>query len=46
MGTRAAMKNAVMLLMEVRATLVPVRRRQFPVRSFKIKARYLSEENR
>lgn len=34
MGTRAAMKNAIMLLMEVRATLVPVRRRQSPVRSF------------
>lgn len=34
MGTRAAMKNAIMLFMEVRATLVPVRRKQSPVRSF------------
>ena len=33
MGTRAAMKKAIMLLMEVRATLVPVLRRQSPVRS-------------
>jgi len=37
MGTRAAIKNAIMLLMEVSATLVPVRRKQSPVRSFKKK---------
>lgn len=37
MGTRAAMKNAIMLLMDVRATLVPVRRKQSPVRSLKTK---------
>ena len=35
MGTRAAMKKATMLLTEVSATLVPVRRRQSPVRSCK-----------
>lgn len=35
MGMRAAIKNAIMLLMEVRATLVPVRRKQSPVLSFK-----------
>lgn len=34
MGTRAAMKKAIMLLMEVKATLVPVRRKQSPVLSF------------
>lgn len=33
MGTRAAMKKAIMLLTEVRATLVPVRFRHSPVRS-------------
>lgn len=33
MGTRAAMKKAIMLLTEVRATLVPVRLRHSPVRS-------------
>lgn len=37
MGTRAAIKKAIMLLMDVRATLVPVRRKQSPVRSFKTK---------
>ncbi len=37
MGTRAAIKKAIMLLMEVKATLVPVRRKQSPVRSFKNK---------
>lgn len=48
MGTRAAMKNAIMLLMEVRATLVPVRRRQSPVRSFTKKPprRHKSEERK
>lgn len=35
MGTRAAMKKAIMLLTDVRATLVPVRRKQSPVRSCK-----------
>lgn len=35
MGTRAAMKKAIMLLTDVRATLVPVRRKQSPVRSWK-----------
>lgn len=35
MGTMAAMKKAVMLLIDVRAMLLPVRRRQFPIRSFK-----------
>lgn len=35
MGTRAAMKKAIMLLTDVRATLVPVRRKQSPVRSLK-----------
>lgn len=35
MGTRAAMKNAIMLLTDVSATLVPVRRKQSPVLSFK-----------
>lgn len=34
MGMRAAIKNAIMLLIEVRATLVPVRRKQSPVLSF------------
>lgn len=33
MGTRAAMKKAIMLLTEVRATLVPVRFKHSPVRS-------------
>lgn len=33
MGTRAAMKKATMWLMDVSATLVPVRRRHSPVRS-------------
>lgn len=33
MGMRAAMKNAVTLLMEVRATLAPVLFRHSPVRS-------------
>ena len=33
MGTRAAMKKAIMLLMEVSATLVPVLLRQSPVLS-------------
>lgn len=42
MGTRAAIKNAIMLLREVRATLVPVRRRQSPVRSFETKHRHRS----
>lgn len=46
MGTMAAMKNAVMLLMDVRAMLVPVRRRQLPIRSFKSKTRDRSEERR
>ncbi len=46
MGTRAAMKNAIMLLMEVSATLVPVRRKQSPVRSFKNKHRESSEESK
>lgn len=44
MGTRAAMKNAIMLLMEVRATLVPVRRRQSPVRSFTKKTNQKTED--
>ena len=35
MGMRAAIKKAIMLLIEVRATLVPVRRKQSPVRSLK-----------
>lgn len=39
----AAMKKAVMLLIDVRAMLLPVRRRQFPIRSFQIKHRYHSE---
>lgn len=34
MGMRAAMKNAVTLLMEVRATLAPVLFRHSPVRSW------------
>lgn len=33
-GTRAAMKKAIMLLTDVRATLVPLRRRHSPVRSW------------
>lgn len=33
MGTSAAMKKAIMLLIDVRATLVPVLRRQSPVLS-------------
>lgn len=33
MGTRAAMKNATMLLTDVSVTLVPVRCRHSPVRS-------------
>ena len=46
MGTMAAMKNAVMLLMDVRAMLVPERRRQVPMRSFEVKRSYHSEEVR
>lgn len=38
MGMRAAMKNAVTLLMEVRATLAPVLFRHSPVRSWKTRA--------
>lgn len=38
MGTRAAMKKATMLLMDVSATLVPVRCRHSPVRSCRDKA--------
>lgn len=38
MGTRAAMKKATMLLMDVSATLVPVRCRHSPVRSCQDKA--------
>lgn len=38
MGTRAAMKKAIMLLTDVRATLVPVRRKQSPVLSLKKKS--------
>lgn len=46
MGTRAAMKNAIMLLMDVRATLVPVRRKQSPVRSLKMKTSIQGDERR
>lgn len=38
MGTRAAMKKATILLMDVSVTLVPVRRRHSPVRSCQDKA--------
>lgn len=39
MGTRAAMKKAIMLLTEVRATLVPVRFRHSPIRSCRDRGR-------
>lgn len=39
MGTRAAMKKAIMLLTEVRVTLVPVRFRHSPVLSCKDRGR-------
>lgn len=38
MGTRAAMKKATMLLMDVSVTLVPVRCKHSPMRSCQDKA--------